>query len=180
MSPSRTLLVMLLAALGVLGLASPAWAHSKLRSSTPAAGSTLDAAPSQVSLTFNEDVTLPASGAVTVTGPDGAAWTVGRATAAGPTVTAPVTPSGPAGAYTLKWTVVSDDGDPVSGTVAFTLSAPAAADPAAGPAPVTQPVGVPLQGDGGAPAWVWVLLGVIVLAGAGVAVALRNARGRTR
>jgi hypothetical protein len=177
---------MLLATLGVLGLATPAWAHAKLRSSTPAAGATLAAAPTDVALTFNEDVTLGAGAApITVTGPDGTSWEIGQATLAGSTVSAPVTPTGPAGEYTLKWTVVSDDGDPVSGTVVFTLSVPAtppAAEPApAGPAPAAQPVGAPRPaGDGGVPSWVWILLGVVVLAGAAVGVAVRNSRGRTR
>ncbi|NGY62574.1 copper resistance protein CopC [Lentzea sp. NEAU-D13] len=60
-----------------------------------------------------------------MSGPDGTKWTVGAAAVAGAVVTAPVTATGPAGTYTITWKVVSGDGDPVSGTIDFSLSAPA-------------------------------------------------------
>ena len=125
MTMARTLLVTVLAALGVFAASSPAWAHTTLTSSTPAAGATLAAAPKQVKLTFAEAVTLPAA-PISVTGPNGARWTVGTPSVAGPVVTAPVTAAGPAGRYTLTYKVIAGDGDPISGTVSFTLSAPAA------------------------------------------------------
>ncbi|MBB6380405.1 methionine-rich copper-binding protein CopC [Pseudonocardia eucalypti] len=120
----RAVLVVALALLTVLGVATPAWAHAKLQSSSPAQGASLSAAPTQVTLTFGESV-RPARNPITVTGPGGAAWTVGPATVAGPVVSAPVTPAGPAGAYVLTYRVVSDDGDPVTGAVRFTLTVPA-------------------------------------------------------
>lgn len=54
MTPARTLLVTILATTGVLVSTTPAWAHTALTSSSPAAGSTLAAAPTQVRLTFAE------------------------------------------------------------------------------------------------------------------------------
>jgi hypothetical protein len=51
---------------------------------------------------------------------------VGSATATGAAVSAPVTASGPAGQYTLRYTVIADDGDRVDGAVRFTLTAAAA------------------------------------------------------
>jgi methionine-rich copper-binding protein CopC len=120
----RTLLVTILAALGLLATTSPAWAHTTLTSSTPAQGATLASAPTEVGLTFAEAVTLPAD-ALSITGPDGARWTVGTPTIAGRVVSAPVTPKGPAGRYTLAYKVIADDGDQIGGTVAFTLTAPA-------------------------------------------------------
>ncbi|HTK66897.1 MAG TPA: copper resistance CopC family protein [Pseudonocardia sp.] len=124
MTPARTLLVTILATMGVLVSTTPAWAHTALTSSSPAAGSTLAAAPTQVRLTFAEAVTLPAA-PISVTGPDGARWTVGNPTVAGPVVSAPVTAHGPAGRYTLTYKVVADDGDQIGGTVTFNLSSAA-------------------------------------------------------
>lgn len=124
MTPVRTLLATILAAMGVLVSNSPAWAHTTLTSSYPAAGTTLTAAPTQVKLTFAEAVTLPAA-PISITGPNGARWTVANPTVAGPVVSAPVTAHGPAGKYTLTYKVIADDGDQIGGTVAFTLSTPA-------------------------------------------------------
>ena len=125
MTLARTLLVTILAALGVLAATSPAWAHATLATSSPAQGATLATAPTQVNLTFAEAVTLPAS-PISITGPDGSKWTVGTPSVAGPVVSAPVTPRGPAGRYALTYKVISDDGDPITGTVTFTLTAPIA------------------------------------------------------
>jgi hypothetical protein len=52
-----------------------------------------------VTLTFEEAATLPKS-PIRITRPGGAAWSVGTPTISGPSVTAPVVPSGPQGAYT--------------------------------------------------------------------------------
>jgi methionine-rich copper-binding protein CopC len=67
-------------------------------------------------LTFAEAVAVAAD-PIRVTGPDGAGWTVGAAKVSGATVTAPVEPTGPTGAYTVDWSVISDDGDAVKGAV---------------------------------------------------------------
>jgi hypothetical protein len=143
MTAFRTVLAGVLALLGLLVVVPSAWAHTELVSSSPASGQTLSAAPTQVTLTFGEAVSSPS---ITVTGPGGATWNVGKATARGAKVTAPVTASGPAGAYTLTWRVKADDGDSISGRINFTLAnavaapAPAPAAPApAAPAPAAAP-----------------------------------------
>ena len=144
MTLRRGLIALLLAGLAVVVTAGPALAHTSLRSSNPANGATLAGPPSRVSLTFGEAVTAPGN-PIRVTGPGGVAWTVGKASVTDATVSAPVTATGPAGAYTLTWTVVADDGDTISGKVTFTLSTaatkpipqPAPAVPA--PAPATTP-----------------------------------------
>lgn len=127
-------------------------AHDYLVSSSPAAGSTIDAPPSEVTLTFN-DVILDlgtAAGAggdastgsgsaaggssiVQVTGPDaqGTHFETGCATNSGRTVSVPVALGG-SGQYTVTWRVVSADGHPVSDSIAFTYQAPAGATAAAG------------------------------------------------
>lgn len=63
----QAVLVVALALLTVLGVATPAWAHAKLQSSSPAQGASLSAAPTRVVLTFGEPV-RPARNPITVTG----------------------------------------------------------------------------------------------------------------
>jgi len=191
--PLAALVVLFTVLLG----APPALAHTELEKSSPAAGARLAAAPSSVSLTFGEAVRLPAN-PIRVTGPDSAVWTVGAATVTDATVTAPVSATGPAGAYTLTWQVISDDGDTVRGTVRFTLTAPAAAVvapasppgsaaanppvsaiapvPATTEAPTAVPAATPPVEDGGVPGWLWGLAGAAVLAVAAGTVIARRAR----
>jgi copper resistance protein C len=196
----RILLSVLLACVVAILTATPALAHTELKSSTPANGSSLDEAPGTVALTFEEAVTLPRD-PISVTGPDGAAWTVGAATLNGPTVTAPVQVTGSPGQYTLRYTVIADDGDAVTGTVTFTLTAaalssrtdagpasaeeqataPATAAPVAA-APVTAaPVtSAPVAGagsDSGTSAGTWAAVVIIVLGVVGgLAVAVQRRR----
>jgi len=190
----RSLAVAALVVLFTALLGAPAaLAHTSLQKSTPAEGASLAAPPAEVSLTFGEAVRLPA-GPIRVAGPGGAVWTVGQARVTGATVTAPVTATGPAGAYTLTWQVISDDGDTIRGTVRFTLTAPAApvvapasppgtvaaapppATAAATPAAVPSAPAAPTADEGGVPGWLWALGGAAVLAVAAGVVVARRAR----
>lgn len=161
----------------VLGTA-PAWAHSRLESSDPASGSSLAASPPKVSLTFNEAV-QPGFTVITVIGPDGKDYHSGDISEVDDTVTVGVLPLGPAGEYQVGYRVVSADGHPVSGSVAFTLStagpgSPQAAAPAGSAAPSASgvvPTAAP-AGDGGAPVWPWIV-GAVLVVGLGVGAALR-------
>ena len=165
------------AALGaglVLALAAaPAYAHDELKSSSPADGATLAAPPAQVVLTFEEPpVELGAQ--VVVTGPDGSVSS-GAPRLDGDDVIQDVQPQAPAGRYTIGWRVTSDDGHPVSGTLAFTAqaaatgtttpsapaTAPAASAEAATPAPAPAPRREPLI-----PSWGWIAAGVIAIVAA--------------
>ena len=186
--PVAALVVLFTALLGT----PAALAHTSLQKSTPAAGASLAAPPTEVSLTFGEAVRLPAA-PIRVAGPDGAVWTVGNAVTDA-TVTAPVTATGPAGAYTVHWQVISDDGDTIRGTIPFTLTAPAApvvapasppdtavatptpAPAAATPAAAPSAPAAPATDEGGAPGWLWALGGVAVLAVAAGVVLARRAR----
>ena len=187
MSIIRAALSVLLAGLAVLVTAAPAWAHTELKSSDPADGSSLSSAPTTVTLTFGEAVTLPAN-PIEVTGPDGSSWTVGTATISGASVSAPVEPTGPAGQYTLRYTVTADDGDAVKGTVRFTLTSaatPATTETAApttaeavAPATAAPAPGAPGSENSGTSTWVWIAVAVVVvgvLAAVGVVRARRNA-----
>jgi methionine-rich copper-binding protein CopC len=187
MTLRRLATVLLLSGVAVVATATPAFAHAELKGSTPAEGASLAEAPQQVQLTFSEAVTLPAT-PVTVTGPDGAAWAAGAASIAGAVVTVPVTPNGPAGAYTLTYNVVSDDGDPITGTVKFTLTAavpgaeapPTTSTTAEAPTTTSSTTAVATTSDdsgGGVPVWVWIL-GAVVVVAIGLVVALRLGRPR--
>jgi len=183
----RALSLALLCGLALLVGTSPAFAHTRLESSDPADGSSLDAAPTQVSLTFNESV--PAEFAqITVIGPDGTNHQSGAVTAADGKLVTSVAPLGQAGRYEIGYRVVSDDGHPVTGSLAFTLttaaapttSAPAPSTAGAAPAAPTPAAAAPAAAatqpdDGGSPVWPWIV-GAVVLVGAGVVAALRLGR----
>ena len=182
----RGALSVLLAVFAVFLAAAPAMAHTTLKTSDPADGSSLSSAPEKVTLTFEEAVTLP-SDPINITGPDGAVWTVGTATISGASVTAPVEAVGPAGRYTLNYTVIADDGDDVKGAVHFTLTtaaSPTTAD--AAPTTVAAPVAAapttqaptPAGGQSsGTSVWLWIAVAVIVVA---ILAALGVARSRRR
>ncbi|WP_370962352.1 copper resistance protein CopC [Amycolatopsis sp. cg9] len=186
MIPRRVSGAVLAALTGLVVLAGPASAHTELESSSPAEGAALGTAPSQVELTFGEPVTLPPD-PIEVTGRDGVSWQVGAPAVAGGVVTVPVTPSGPAQAYTVTWKVVAKDGDNVTGTVHFTLTAPvASAAPAAAPgaaaasSPAAPTSAAPATLDSaGIPTWVWVLVSVVGLL-AVIVVGIRQLRGRPK
>ena len=182
----RTLAVTVLAALALLLGTAPAFAHTRLESSDPADGASLDAAPQTVTLTFNEAIPAEFS-TVTVIGPDGTAYQTGPVTAEDGRVSTAVSPLGPAGRYEIGYRVVSDDGHPVTGSVSFTLTRSAAPTSTAAAAP-TAPgttAAAPESGpgaaaanntaDSGMPVWPWIV-GAVVLVGAGVVAALRLGR----
>ncbi|GAA3819963.1 copper resistance CopC family protein [Amycolatopsis tucumanensis] len=170
----RLSVALALAGTALLAAAPAASAHTTLQSSDPAEGAALSTAPRQVSLKFGGAFTLPVD-PIRITGPDGAQWQVGPATVTERTLTAPVQPSGPAGAYVLTWSIVAADGDPISGRINFSLTAPASTPSSAvpsspAPAPATQQA-AETPDDGGFPAWAWIVLAVVVVAAvAGVIV----------
>ncbi|WP_435199412.1 copper resistance CopC family protein [Janibacter sp. GS2] len=113
-------LVALLAVL--VASASPASAHARLKSSSPADGSTLTAVPPEIALRFNEPIkddlneVSVKSGSTDVT--DGAVEVDGSS------VYQPVKYSMKPGKYSVSYKVVSADGHPVSGTLSFTYDPP--------------------------------------------------------
>jgi copper transport protein len=130
-------------ALGLLGLAlvwavlvaQPAAAHTRLVDTSPAEGRLLAAAPATVELRFNEPVGVVASGFAlydsngrhTVGGEPSTVTAGGRDRV----VTASLPPSLADGSYLLSWRVVSADGHPVAGVLAFAVGAPSDTAPVA-------------------------------------------------
>jgi copper resistance protein C len=138
---ARTIVVVLVAlACWVSGGASAA-AHTALTGSDPANGATEERAPTVVTLTFTEAID-PTFANVVVTGTDGRNWAVGPPRVSGPELRVPLSPDMPdGGEYMVGYRVVSEDGHPVSGSIAFTVAgvpgATAQAAPPASASPTT-------------------------------------------
>jgi copper resistance protein C len=111
-------------ALATLALASvtssPAFAHAKLQSSEPQSGSTLQSAPKQVRLTFNEALE-PAFSKIRVTSSHNAEIPVSATNVdkSDPTVMTASLPALPAGEYRIQWTTMTHDGHKAKGEVTF-------------------------------------------------------------
>jgi copper transport protein len=111
-------------------LAGPARAHATLVSSEPADGAVIPAAPSRLTLTFNEPVSPLV---LRLVAPDSSSSLV-QAVTERETSLAIALPSGLRdGTHVLSWRVVSLDGHPIGGTVVFSIGAPSA-----GPGPSAQ------------------------------------------
>ncbi|GGR10560.1 copper resistance CopC/CopD family protein [Streptomyces aurantiogriseus] len=121
-------LVLLLGA--VLGLlfagAGPAAAHAKVRDTNPAEGSVLKTAPSEVTMTFTESMTL-FEDSIKVLDPDGRRIEAGTTEHVGsdPATARVALPAGLAdGTYTVSWKAVSADSHPIGEAFVFSVGAP--------------------------------------------------------
>ena len=111
---------------------APAAAHTDLISTKPKDGATLSAPPQAVTLTFGEDL-LTGGDKLVARDADGTAVDLGPSKVEGPTLSATWPASAAAGAYTVSYRAVAEDGHPLEGTVRFTI-----ASPAQSPSPVAQ------------------------------------------
>ncbi len=119
----RPLLVVVAALAVGLGLTGQALAHAHLKSATPAVGSTVATAPTELDLVFSEGLNLKFTG-VKITGPAKANVATGDAAlgAGGDTtLVVPVTDTLAAGSYTVAWHALSTDGHKTTGTYKFTV-----------------------------------------------------------
>lgn len=150
-----------------------AFAHSHLRSTSPAAHASVAEPMTEVTLTFDEPVKQTFS-TIVVTGPDNVSYSRGDVRVVDSTAHQPVYPLR-SGGYTVTWRVVSADGHPVTGSFAFTVNLPASLEPTRSPAEPT-PVASATPGPDGS--WWW-LTGAIAVVVASV-LALVARRRRTR
>ncbi|MFE5334805.1 copper resistance protein CopC [Isoptericola sp. NPDC056573] len=130
----RRALAVLLAAAAVpvlgLALAQPASAHDRLLSSDPADGATVDETPAELTLVFSADV-LAAGAQVAVTTADGTV--PAEVTVDGDEAVAALPDDLPGGDWDVSWRVVSSDGHPIEGELAFTVASAATPSPSASP-----------------------------------------------
>ncbi len=118
----RSVVVAMLTALGSALIAGPAQAHSKLDSSVPAAGSTVDTPLTLIELTFNQEIGAEFAN-VGLTDSGGTSWAAQVSKVEGKTVRVAVSPTMPPQQYTVAYRVVSDDGHPITGSYEFTYTA---------------------------------------------------------
>jgi methionine-rich copper-binding protein CopC len=97
-----------------------AFAHGKLESAVPAAGSTVDAAPDTLRLTFNEDLESAFS-TVKVSDANGAPVSKEKAkvAASNPRVMTISLPKLSSGSYSVQWAVMTHDSHKTKGTYTF-------------------------------------------------------------
>src|SRR5690625_1141921 len=143
---------------------SQAHAHAVLEEAAPSDRSVLDEAPEQVSLRFNEPVTLP-SGGLRVFDANADRIDEGTIDLDGPETIAVALPDElPEGGYVVTWRVISADSHPVSGVLTFTIGEAPEIDDAlvselfSGDDPVTAVLGPALR--------ILAYLGVLLAAGA--------------
>ncbi len=114
-----TILVLLIVVAG--GLAGPipsAGAHAVVIDTAPSPGALLADAPTEVSISFNENISIEADSIVVI---DAEGTVVSDAAAStGSTMTAPIEPS-TTGWHAVSWWAVSADGHPISGAWTFRI-----------------------------------------------------------
>jgi copper resistance protein C len=164
-------LIAAVAGLAILATAAPAFAHTTVRSSVPAADSSVKALPTVVKLTFSEHLSILPK--VSVEDSAGNVINSGKATIDGAVLTQPVTPT-VAGKYTVKWSAVAQDGDRSTGSFVFTLAvtpppAPSPTDPptAAAAPPASTVSHAPIAAADPRSTstwWIWLLAAVGVVA----------------
>jgi copper transport protein len=109
------------ALLAAAAAAPPAWAHARIVSTTPGEGAVLASAPPRVTIRFDDTVRV--LGGTTVVANSGKRpVTAGRPSASGRVVTIPLRKLRD-GDYTVRWSVLSDDGHTVDGVFAFAVGA---------------------------------------------------------
>jgi copper resistance protein C len=94
-------------------------AHAFLDHASPLVGSTVAAAPSEVVLTFTQNLE-PAFSTVEVSGPGGARVDQGKASISGNTMRVGIKAAGP-GSYKVRWHVLSVDTHKTEGSFGFTV-----------------------------------------------------------
>ncbi len=130
---SRRLWALLVVAAAVVLFPARADAHAVLEGTAPADGEVLAAAPTEVTLQFNE-IVAPLDGGITILGPDGQPVEIGDVHVVDTTVLVPLPPLDGEGSYVVSWRVVSSDSHPLSGAFVFSVGAPSS-----GPNPVEPP-----------------------------------------
>jgi copper resistance protein C len=170
----RALIAFLFAGAAVLATAAPAAAHNALISSDPKDKTSLEAGPSSVTLTFDQEVQGGEGiNTISVVDANGGHYEVaGDPTIKDNAVSTKVDALGKAGQYKIGYRILSADGHPVSGELTFTLTK----DGTGTPRQVAADTAPDSGSSDGLPIWVWIV-GAVVLLGGGVFFALRGGGG---
>lgn len=173
-----------LAALLVFGAAPAALAHDQLVGTTPATGSNVDEAPTEVMMEFSNSL-MELGTEIKVTDSSGENVATGEPQLRAREVTQALTPGLPDDEYTVTWRVVSSDSHPISGKFSFTVGNAVAEAPSAAPSASETPAPEPSSGSEqtAPPAdgfdWAragFIALGGLLLGGAGYAFIAVRAR----
>ncbi|WP_416902947.1 copper resistance CopC family protein [Micromonospora echinospora] len=153
--------------------ATPASAHARLASTSPAEDATLSTPVETVEFTFDDRVREQFV-TIVVAGPEGRSYLRGDVEVDQFRLRQPVYPTG-SGSYRVAWRVVGSDGHPVQGEFRFRVDLPSGQEPAVLP---------PAEAEDGPTSrsgtpWVLVAGGGLVLLAAGVALSSRT-RGPRR
>lgn len=125
-------IVHLFAAIAAIAVsASPAFAHSTVKSTVPASGSILPASPAEIAITFNESARLTSVIVVQAGKPD---RKLEATSSESSTSFKLMDPKLENGRNEIRWTALSKDGHPISGSIIVVIK------PGAAPsAPASQP-----------------------------------------
>lgn len=178
----------LLAFAVLLFAGAPAQAHDELLGSDPAADSTVDALPAQISFTFSGIIATDAGASeVSVTDAAGTELADGAPTAQDNVLTQPLAGAA-SGPLTVLWKTVSSDGHPISGEFAFTVSGTPTPTPTqtttpeptatSDPTPTPTPSASAPPAASGSSSWPWIVVGVVLIAIAGAVLYLLVSRAR--
>ncbi|MGY0235279.1 copper resistance CopC family protein [Longispora urticae] len=116
----RLLLALAVGLVAAASVATPAWAHARLLSSTPTDGAAVTGTVEAVTLTFSDPLKEQFT-TVVVTGAGGASHAEDAPQVRGTTVTQRVRAL-PTGQVRVAWRTVSKDGHPVEGAFTFTVT----------------------------------------------------------
>jgi copper resistance protein C len=120
----HSLRLTILTAFACVIAATTAFAHAFLDRAVPGVGATVNGSPSELQLTFTQNI-VPAFSGVTLAGAGGEAIPVGKAVveSSNPsTLHVPLSRALKPGTYVVSWHVVSVDTHPTSGTYRFTIA----------------------------------------------------------
>ena len=112
--------LLLMAALVALAAPGAADAHAILLGTSPANRTVLSRSPTEIRVTFDDAIRLGAGNAA-VANANGASILAGAPSVAGHTLILPLRPGLAAGAYSVRWSIVAQDGHRQQGVLAFAV-----------------------------------------------------------
>lgn len=187
--PLTLVAAFLLASAALLSSAPAAHAHDELLGSDPAADSTVDALPAQISFTFSGAISAEdGASEVSVTDAAGTELAEGAPSAQDNVLTQQLAGAA-SGDLTVLWKTVSSDGHPISGEFSFTVSGTPTPTQSTTPEPTqtTEPTRTPSPSATTTPAggdsafgeaWPWVIGGLVLVGLGGAVVYLLVSRAR--